>query len=79
MTNKERAITIAISTFLSDFEGTEVETYNKLLVEPDDTEWCDIEYATVWCVFEEDPVDYVVDNLTQLVEQIEKALDEVSK
>jgi hypothetical protein len=79
MTNRERAITIAMGTFLSEYDGTEVETYEKLCAEPEGTEWYQIDYATVWCPFENDPIDYVMGNATQLVEQIERALDAVSK
>jgi hypothetical protein len=79
MTNKERAITIAIGMFLIDWEDTEVETYEKLCAEPEGKMWHQIDYATTWCVFEDDQADDVIGNITELAEQIEHALNEVSK
>jgi len=79
MTNSERAITIAISTFLSHYEGTEVETFERLSHEPADKQWYQIDYATVWCPFEDDSIEYVFGNMAELADQIERALDAVSK
>jgi hypothetical protein len=41
--------------------------------------WHQIDYATTWCVFEDDQADDVIGNITELAEQIEHALNEVSK
>ena len=79
MNNRERAITIAMGTFLSDFEGTEVEVFDRLRNEPAGAEWYQIDYATVWCPFENDPIDYTIGCAALLADQIEGALNEVSR
>ena len=74
MTTKEKAIKIAINTFLSEYEGTALEVYEKLRSESSD-DWYSIEYATVWSPFETDPVSYLVDNMDNLIDSIVKAFD----
>ena len=75
MSIKEKAIKIAINTFLSEYEGTELEVYNRLRSEEHD-DWYDIEYASVWCPFENDSVNSVVSNIDTLVGSIVKTFGE---
>lgn len=76
MTIKERAIGIAMRTFLSDFEGTEVEVYEKLLEENRYDGWDVVDYATVWAPFEDEPIGYAISAAKLLVEEITEALNE---
>jgi hypothetical protein len=71
MTTKEKAIKIAINTFVSEFDDTEVETYNKLKSESWDN-WSKVDYAEVWLPFESYSVQEVVHFIDDLIEEVER-------
>ena len=75
MSIKEKAIKIAINTFLSEYEGTEIEVYDRLRSEEHD-DWYEIEYASVWCPFESDTISYVMDSIDTLVDSMVKTFGE---
>ena len=75
MSIKEKAIKVAVNTFLSDYEGTELEVYDRLHSEKCD-EWYMIEYASVWCPLEGDSVRYVMNSIDDLVESMVNTFSE---
>ena len=74
MTTKEKAITIAINTFLSEFDNDAVKTYEMLSNELADSFDC-IDYATIWEKFEDDTISEVVEYMDNLIDSIVKAFD----
>ena len=68
-TIRDRAIEIAVNTFIFDYEGTPKEIYNKLINE-DISDWRDIEYAAIAQTFEENSVEDIVFYMTSLVDSI---------
>ena len=74
MTTKEKAITIAINTFLSEYDNDAVETYEMLSNELADSFDC-IDYATIWEKFEDDTISEVVEYMDNLIDSIVKAFD----
>lgn len=65
----EKAINIAIDTFLYEYAGNAVDVYTKLKDETIE-HWVDIEYATVWAQFEDMCVYDVALAITNLVDDI---------
>ena len=74
MTTKEKAITIAINTFLSEYDNDAVKTYEMLSNELADSFDC-IDYATIWEKFEDDTITEVVEYMDNLIDSIVKAFD----
>jgi|LakMenE18May11ns_1017448.scaffolds.fasta_scaffold7597060_1 hypothetical protein len=74
MTTKEKAITIAINTFLSEYDNDAVKTYEMLSNELADSFDC-IDYATIWEKFEDDTISEVVEYMDNLIDSIVKAFD----
>jgi hypothetical protein len=74
MTTKEKAITIAINTFLSEYDNDAVKTYEMLSNELADSFDC-IDYATIWEKFEDDTISEVVEYMDNLIASIVKAFD----
>jgi hypothetical protein len=74
MTTREKAITIAINTFLSEYDNDAVETYELLSNELADSFDC-IDYATIWEKFEDDTISEVVEYMDNLIDSIVKAFD----
>jgi hypothetical protein len=74
MTTKEKAIKIAINTFLSEYDDDAVKTYEMLSDELADSFDC-IDYATVWGKFENDSISEVVEYMDNLIDSIVKAFD----
>lgn len=72
MTNHETAITIAINTFLSEYDNDAVKTYEMLSNELADS-WDCIDYATVWEKFEDDAISEVVEYIDNLIDTIMKS------
>lgn len=75
MTNHEKAITIAINTFLSEYDNNAVATYEMLTIELEDS-WDCIDYATVWEKFEDDSVSEVMEYMDNLIDSIMKSFAE---
>ncbi len=75
MTNNEKAITIAINTFLSEYDNNAVTTYEMLTIELEDS-WDCIDYATVWGKFEDESVSEVVEYMDNLIDSIMKLFAE---
>jgi hypothetical protein len=74
MTTKEKAIKIAINTFLSEYDNDAVKTYEMLSNELADNFDC-IDYATIWEKFEDDTISEVVEYMDNLIDSIVKAFD----
>jgi hypothetical protein len=74
MTTKEKAIEIAINTFLSEYDNDAVKTYEMLSNELADSFDC-IDYATIWEKFEDDTISEVVEYMDNLIDSIVKAFD----
>jgi len=74
MTTKEKAITIAINTFLSEYDNDAVKTYEMLSNELADSFDC-IDYATIWEKFEDDTISEVVEYMDNLIDSIVNAFD----
>jgi hypothetical protein len=74
MTTKEKAIKIAINTFLSEYDNDAVKTYEMLSNELADSFDC-IDYATIWEKFEDDTISEVVEYMDNLIDSIVKAFD----
>ena len=74
MSNHEKAITIAINTFLSEYDNDAVKTYEMLSDELADSFDC-IDYAMVWEKFENDSISEVVEYMDNLIDSIVKAFD----
>lgn len=66
---REKAIYIAMDTFLSSWEGDAVDAYNKLIDETAD-QIKDIDFVTAWEPFEDDSVEDVLSYITSLVNDI---------
>jgi hypothetical protein len=75
MSNHEKAITIAINTFLSEYNNDAVKTYEMLSDELTDSFDC-IDYATVWEKFENDAISEVVEYMDNLIDSIMKSFAE---
>ena len=69
MTNQEKAIQIAIDTFLSDYTATAIETYERLKNEVH-ADWNELDYCTVWLPFENEHIDDTLDSIDNLIESI---------
>ena len=66
---KEKAIRIAMGTFLSEWEGDAIEVYNNL--QNDETQYIsDIDYVVAWSPFEEDMVEDFLYNVDCLINSI---------
>jgi hypothetical protein len=74
MTTKEKAITIAINTFLSEYDNDAVKTYEMLSNELADSFDC-IDYATIWEKFEDDTISEVVEYMDNLIDSIVNTFD----
>jgi hypothetical protein len=70
MTVKEKAINIAIGTYLSEWEGDAVDVFNKMMEEESSVNFSDIDYAMVWEPFEYESVESVACYMNILVENI---------
>jgi hypothetical protein len=75
MSNHEKAITIAINTFLTEYDNDAVTTYEMLTNELADSFDC-IDYATVWEKFEDDTITEVVEYMDNLIDSIMKSFAE---
>ena len=63
----QKAVEIAVNTFLSIYEGTANDVYVRLTEETIETEWADIDYAVVWAPFQQYQIADVltiIDDLT---------------
>jgi hypothetical protein len=69
MTNKDKAILIAMNTFFAGYEGDAVEIYNQLKSETDN-DWYLIDYASVWSMFEDVEVAHVMRYVDDLIDSI---------
>jgi len=67
---REKAIRIAIGTFLSDWEGDAVDVFNKLIDETSNPMISEIDYVTAWEPFEDYSTDDVLGYITSLVNDI---------
>ena len=76
MTVKEKAINIAIGTYLSEWEGDAVDVFNKMMEEESSVNFSDIDYAMVWEPFEYESVESVACYMNILVENIVESLRE---
>lgn len=66
---KEKAIRIAMGTFLSEWEGDAIEVYNNL--QNDETQYMsDIDYVVAWSPFEDDLVRDFLGNVDCLINSI---------
>lgn len=75
MSNKNKAIKIAMDTFFNEYEGDAVEVYHKLSDETAD-EWHDVDYAEIWQPFEDYTVIGVVVFMDDLIKSILKSFGE---
>ena len=75
MTTKEKAITIAINTFLSEYDNDAVKTYEMLSNELADSFDC-IDYATIWEKFEDDTISEVVGYMNDSIDAALRILGE---
>jgi hypothetical protein len=75
MTTREKAITIAINTFLSEYDNDAVETYELLSNELADSFDC-IDYATVWHKFEDDTISEVLGYMNDSIDAALRILGE---
>jgi len=73
MTVKEKAIDIAIGTYLSAWEGDSIDVFNRMMEEASSVNFSDIDYAIVWEPFEFERVENVVFYMNTLVEDIVEA------
>jgi hypothetical protein len=69
MSNKDKAIMIAMDTFFAGYDGDAVEIYNRLHDETE-TRWYSIEYANVWSFFEDTEIMHVMSNVDDLIDSI---------
>ena len=66
---KEKAIRIAMGTFLSEWEGDAIEVYNNL--QNDETQYMsDIDYVVAWSPFAEDMVEDLLYKVDCLINSI---------
>jgi hypothetical protein len=66
---KEKAIRIAMGTFLSSWEGDAIDAY-KSLNEDETTYISDVEYVEAWCLMEDLTVDDILSNIDCLINDI---------
>ena len=69
MSNKDKAIMIAMDTFFAEYDGDAIEIYNRLKSETNNA-WYLIEYASVWSFFEDAEVSYIMSNVDDLIDSI---------
>ena len=69
MSNKDKAIMIAMDTFFASYEGDAVAIYCRLHDETE-TRWHSIEYASVWSYFEREEVADVMSYVENLADSI---------
>jgi hypothetical protein len=69
MSNKDKAILIAMNTYFADYEGNAVDIYNQLKNETE-TRWYSIEYASVWSMFEDTEVLHAMGHVDCLIDSI---------
>jgi hypothetical protein len=65
----EKAVGIAMSNYLSEWEGTALEAFTKLK-EEDAEDFFDIEYVTIWQPFEDYSISDVVCYMDTLIHNI---------
>lgn len=68
----DKAIRIAMGTFLSDWKGDAVEVWKRINEEED---FESVDYVTVWEPFECEPFSVVYDNIECLINQIVDSFD----
>ena len=69
MSNKDKAILIAMNTYFADYEGNAVDIYNQLKNETE-TRWYSIEYASVWSFFEDTEILHAMGYVDDLIDSI---------
>lgn len=69
MSNKDKAIMIAMDTFFAEYDGDAIESYNRLKNETNDA-WYLIEYASVWSFFEDTQVSYIMNSVDDLIDSM---------
>ena len=67
---REKAIRIAIGTFLSDWEGDAVDVFNKLIDETSNPMISEIDYVTAWEPFEDYEKEEIQEQLHDLAQTI---------
>ena len=69
MSNKDKAILIAMNTYFADYEGNAVDIYNQLKNETE-TRWYSIDYASVWSPFEDTEILHAMGHVDHLIDSI---------
>lgn len=66
---RNKAIEIAMGTYMYEWEGTALDAYNRLLIEDVDS-FDEIDYATPWEPFEDFSITDLFNNMSNLVDDI---------
>jgi hypothetical protein len=68
-TTKEKAIRIAMGTFLSSWEGDAIDAY-KRLCEDETTYIGDVDYVVEWALMEDLTLEHLLSNIDCLINDI---------